>query len=66
MKILLQNGADVNATDEDGFTPIHIAAYNGNLQMVKTLLQSGSDIQLDKKDNKILLLNQLLLKKLNK
>ena len=51
VKILLQNGADVNTTDEDGFTPLHIAAYNGNLQMVKILLQNGSGIFLDIKDN---------------
>lgn len=29
MKFLLENGADVNSTNESGETPIHLAAESG-------------------------------------
>ena len=37
--LLVKYGAwDVNARDADGFTPLHIAAIHGNLQVVKKLV----------------------------
>ena len=40
---LLTAGADVNARQEGGFTPLHEAAYNGNLDLIELLLSRGAD-----------------------
>jgi hypothetical protein len=41
---LIQNGADVNQQDEQGWTPLNFAAGKGNLQMVQLLVENGADI----------------------
>lgn len=41
--LLLSRGADVNALDEDGATPLHIAAGYGGVDMVERLLNKGAD-----------------------
>jgi ankyrin repeat protein len=43
---LLQRGADVNACsgDESRHTPLHAAAWNGDLEIVKLLVASGADL----------------------
>jgi ankyrin repeat protein len=46
---LLSVGADVNATDTVGFTPLHWASLDGHLQVFKELLEHGADIEA--KDN---------------
>ncbi|WP_339044158.1 ankyrin repeat domain-containing protein [Cardinium endosymbiont of Tipula unca] len=38
MKYLIVNGAEVNVKDEDGFTPLHWAAYKGDIKCVKYLV----------------------------
>jgi ankyrin repeat protein len=43
VKEAINNGSDVNETDEDGTTPIHAAAKNGYLEIVKLLLELGAD-----------------------
>jgi hypothetical protein len=40
---LLQNGADVNQGDEQGWTPLNFAAGKGNLPLVKLLVEKGAD-----------------------
>eukprot|EP00465_Bigelowiella_longifila_P012929 CAMPEP_0185259294 /NCGR_PEP_ID=MMETSP1359-20130426/8088_1 /TAXON_ID=552665 /ORGANISM="Bigelowiella longifila, Strain CCMP242" /LENGTH=317 /DNA_ID=CAMNT_0027845147 /DNA_START=141 /DNA_END=1094 /DNA_ORIENTATION=+ len=40
---LLENGANVNARTEDGSTALALAAYNGDLEMVKMLIERGAD-----------------------
>lgn len=39
--LLLKKGADVNAQTADGKTPLHVGAYQGNLEIVKLLLKQG-------------------------
>lgn len=40
-RLLLEAGADVNATAAGGYTPLHLAASNGNRGMVTLLLEHG-------------------------
>jgi ankyrin repeat protein len=40
---LLKRGADVNALDSSGDTPLYIAAGKGNPELVKLLLDAGAD-----------------------
>lgn len=44
VKYLLDLGADVNARDHQGFTPLHWAATRGYVSLVRTLLDRGADI----------------------
>nr|8G3K_B Chain B, Cryo-EM imaging scaffold subunit B with DARPin - RCG-33 [synthetic construct]8G42_A Chain A, RCG-33 - Cryo-EM imaging scaffold subunit B fused to DARPin [synthetic construct]8G47_A Chain A, RCG-33 - Cryo-EM imaging scaffold subunit B fused to DARPin [synthetic construct]8G4F_A Chain A, RCG-33 - Cryo-EM imaging scaffold subunit B fused to DARPin [synthetic construct]8G4H_A Chain A, RCG-33 - Cryo-EM imaging scaffold subunit B fused to DARPin [synthetic construct] len=44
---LLAKGADVNAHDTFGFTPLHLAALYGHLEIVEVLLKRGADINAD-------------------
>jgi uncharacterized protein len=41
-KILIAAGADVNAADANGTTPLMCAAFNGKLAIVEILLQAGA------------------------
>jgi len=50
---LLKRGglkANPNTRDELGNTPLHLAAYNGFLDVVRLLLERGADV--DARDNK--------------
>ena len=42
-KALLDNGADVNVTDEEGNTPLHFAAGYGRSGAVRALLAAKAD-----------------------
>jgi ankyrin repeat protein len=44
LRLLLSNGADVNAAQHGGFCAIHSAASHGNLDMLKLLLHFFADI----------------------
>ena len=44
MKVLLENGADVNAVDDDEWTALHYAARFGHVDVVKVLIQNGTDV----------------------
>jgi ankyrin repeat protein len=37
--MLLGNGADVNTRTKDGWTPLFLAAKNGNTEVVRALLE---------------------------
>lgn len=48
---LLQDGADINATDDQGRTAVMAATYNNQVDTVKTLIQKGADINI--RDNNL-------------
>jgi ankyrin repeat protein len=47
--VLLAHGADVNAQQNGGATPLYMAASWGNLEVVKLLLAHGADINIPTK-----------------
>jgi ankyrin repeat protein len=50
VKFLMQLGADVNAADVRGYTPLHGAAYLGNAEMITYLIDHGADVKAVAKD----------------
>ena len=44
MKLLLDHGAYINETDENGWTALMFAAKKSNLNGVKLLLDRGADV----------------------
>jgi ankyrin repeat protein len=52
VKLLLDLGADVNAIDNNGDTPMHGAAYGAYPTVVKLLAERGADPQIWKEKNK--------------
>ena len=40
---LCEQGADKEARDEDGWTPLRTASYNGHLPVVQYLCDQGAD-----------------------
>ena len=47
LKVLIANGADVNARNENGETALHWSSYAGNMETVIALLNAGAKITLD-------------------
>jgi uncharacterized protein len=43
VKLLLEHGADPNAAQDGGFTPLHSAAQNDHRDVVEALLEAGAD-----------------------
>ena len=46
----LANGTDVNAKDENGYTPLHPAALNGHKEIVELLINKGADVNAKNSD----------------
>lgn len=46
----LANGADVQARTEDGWTPLHMAAFNESPEAVTALVEAGADIKYQSPD----------------
>ena len=42
--ILVDNNASITATTKNGFTPLHVAAKYGNMNVAKILLQKESKL----------------------
>jgi ankyrin repeat protein len=45
LRLLLEHGADINAQDEDDWTPLHSASTRGALEVVRLLLEHGADVE---------------------
>ncbi len=43
--LLLENGADVNATNRYGYTPLIVAARDGRADIINQLLEAGAEIE---------------------
>lgn len=43
-KSLIEKGANVNAMDKDGYTPLHLASINGHTEVVKYLFENGANV----------------------
>lgn len=43
VRLLVEAGADVDATQEGGFTPLHAVAQNGDDEAVEILLEAGAN-----------------------
>ena len=50
--LLVKSGANVNAQDAEGFTPLHMAAIHGNLKVVKKLVDLEADVNIITTDGK--------------
>lgn len=48
-RLLLDQCAEVNKSDEHGQTPLHIAVFMGKVEMVRLLLEHNADV--NKADN---------------
>jgi ankyrin repeat protein len=46
VKLLIENGADVNLKGEAWYGPLHAAAANGHIEVVKILLENGADVNI--------------------
>lgn len=49
-ELLIDRGANINATNGLGYTPLHLAARRGNLEMVKLLVKNGADSSIQDDD----------------
>jgi hypothetical protein len=49
-ELLIKRGANVNAKDSTGKTPLHDVAYDGSLSVLKLLIENGADV--NAQDNK--------------
>ena len=50
VRLLLDRGADPNMADQNGWTPLHIAASMGNIDRVQLLLERGAQLNTVKQD----------------
>ena len=46
MKEIIKNGADLNAQDINGWTPLHFAAQEGDFDVAKALVKKGANINI--------------------
>jgi ankyrin repeat protein len=51
VKLLISKGADVNAKNGDGWTPLQYAASRGHMEIVELLLAHDADVHISGEDN---------------
>ena len=51
-QLLLERGADVDTRRNDHWTPLHVASYYGNVEIVHVLLDHGADPEADAEGDK--------------
>ncbi len=51
-RLLIEKGANVNSQSNQGYTPLILAAYNGNIEIVELLMENGADKTLTDKNKK--------------
>jgi ankyrin repeat protein len=51
-RLLLEHGADINAQNQAGRTPLHRASFNGAVEVVRLLLEHGADVEVKDKYGK--------------
>ena len=49
-ELLIAKGADVNAKEEDGWTPLHYAVYEGYKEIAELLIAKGADVNAKEED----------------
>ncbi|XP_059160716.1 mitogen-activated protein kinase kinase kinase 2-like [Physella acuta] len=50
IKLLIENGCDVNAIDSEGCNPLMLASFNGHEKPLELLIKSGCDFNAFKRD----------------
>merc|ERR1711862_126943 len=45
-RFLIINGANINSQNDDGYTPLHHAAWASNTEMVRLLLSYGAKVDI--------------------
>jgi ankyrin repeat protein/CHAT domain-containing protein len=57
IKFLIDNGADVNAKDKNGYTALMVAVKHDHIELVKLLIDKGVDVNVKHKGNKTALMS---------
>lgn len=52
VKLLLDNNANVNQTNFDSWTPLHVAAYHGHIKIALLLIDNGANPKVTTWNNK--------------
>ena len=50
IKVLLENGSDMNAVNKIEETALHVAAEHGHVDVMKVLIQNGADVNAVEED----------------
>lgn len=53
VRLLVNNGAEVNVTQQAGATPLHSAAQNGNTELLILLLEHGASVEIRMEGGKL-------------